>query len=472
MTAMTESTEIQVAIGKPVQHPFDSWTGRQADDSRINAMRGIWAILEFTAVLATLTSCIFFWRFHTFYAPDSPTYVIPAANMLTGHGFINSAGFPETNRTPGYPLLILPFLWAHLDLKYLIIFQHLLRALIVLATTAFAFRVTGSRRATLLTGILLCLDIPLLESANSILTEIFFTVTLVVILWLLWIESGKVERPGTYCFAAGLLSGASALIRPVNLLFFLPAAAYLLLVRGSFRWRSALVFVLAFPCLPLMWATRNYYETGYFTVSSISGASMLLYRAAGVLAINDPGEFGADLEKRQTQLEIQACKDIRRIYGKDCSQVTIPQKSEYYSRLGRAIILAHPVAYAKVVLRGDAVMILGGGLARLRETTGISSRAGMILLLIYTFPIFCFAIMGLLTLWNKNRQLFMLVFSVSLYFAAICGGAETYSRFRVPVMPLYAFSAAIGLDSSLKRLIEGFSFDGDHTQRPQGAEVQ
>src|SRR6266403_787809 len=107
MTAMTESTEIQVAIGKPVQHPFDSWTGRQTDDSRFNAMRGIWAILEFTAVLATLTSCIFFWRFHTFYAPDSPTYVIPAANMLTGHGFINSAGFPETNRTPGYPLLIL-----------------------------------------------------------------------------------------------------------------------------------------------------------------------------------------------------------------------------------------------------------------------------------------------------------------------------------------------------------------------------
>ncbi len=452
---MIDLTVVQAATGKPLQKPFVSWTETQSGSSRIHAVRDISGILGFTAVLAMLTSCLFFWRFHNFYAPDSSTYVTPAANILAGHGFINSAGYPETNRTPGYPLLILPFLWVHIDLKYLIIFQHLLRVLIVLATTAFAFRFTGSRRAGLLTGILLCLDLPLLESANTLLTEIFFAGTLAVILWLLWTESGRSEKPGICCFAAGILSGASALIRPANILFFLPAAAYLLLARRCFRFRSALSFVLAFVCLPLTWAIRNYYETGYFTVSSISGASMLLYRAAGVLAINDPGDFSASLEKRQTQLQIQACEDIRSLYGRDCSQVTIPEKSEYYSRLGRTIILEHPVAYAKVVLHGDAEMILGGGLARLREMTGISPRAGMILLLIYTFPIFCFAIVGLLAFWNKNRQLFTLIFLVSLYFGAICGGAETYSRFRVPVMPLYAFSAAVGLDSSLKRLIEG-----------------
>jgi hypothetical protein len=183
---------------------------------------------------------------------------------------------------------------------------------------------------------------------------------------------------------------------------------------------------------------------------------MLLYRAAGVLAIDDPGEFSANLEERQKQLQAQACSDIRDLYGRECSLVTIPQKSEYYSRLGRKIVLAHPFTYAKVVFRGDAEMILGGGLSRLRGMTGSGARAGMIIVLIYTVPFFCSAIIGLLVLWRKNRQLFTLVFFVAVYFVLVSGGAETYSRFRVPIMPVYALSAAIGLDAGLKWMAEGF----------------
>lgn len=409
--------------------------------------------LALIAVLAALTSFLFFLHFRDFYTSDSLSYVVPAANILAGHGFVNSEGYPETTRTPGYPLLIVPFLWARADLKYLIIFQHLLRGLIVLATSAFAFRLTRSRRVALLTGVLLCLDLPLLYETNFIMAEIEFTATLTVALWLLWKESQELGTPRIRCFAAGLLAGASALIRPVSILLLLPAGTYLLFARRGFKVRAAFSFCLAFVCLPLTWATRNYYETGYFTVSSISGASMLLYRAAGVLAVNDSGEFYANLEKRQTELQTQACADIRSLFGTDCSQVTIPQKLEYYSRLGRRIILARPLAYAKLVLRGDAVMLLGGSLTRLREMTGTGPHVGMILLLSYTFPVLCFAIMGLVTLWKTNRQLFLLVFLVSLYFLAISGGAESDSRFRVPIIPIYALAAATGLDSILRRLM-------------------
>ncbi len=409
--------------------------------------------LGLVAILAISTSCLFFQHFHDFYSPDSASYVVPAGNILAGHGFVNSAGYPETERTPGYSLFILPFLWMHLDLKYLVIFQHLLRALIVLGTTVFAFRVTSSGRTALLTGVLLCLDLPFLESANSVLTEILFTTTLAVVVLLLWTESGECPKPGIYCFSAGLLAGASALIRPVNVLFFLPATVYLLLARRSFKLRAVLTFSLAFVILPLTWAIRNYRETGYFGVTTISGEHILLYGAAGALAINDSGDFSANLERRQAQLQIQACDDIQTLYGTECSQATIARKSEYDSVLGRTIIGAHPLAYVKVVLRGDAEMILGGGLVRLRKMTGTSAHVGMIVMLICTIPVFCFASAGLLVLWKNNRRLSMLIFLVIFYFLAISGGPGSDSRFRVPIIPLYALSAAVGLDFGLKRLL-------------------
>jgi hypothetical protein len=459
---MTESTTTVPAKDEFLQNP-------QTRTSRTQVMQGMSRILGLIAVLAIATSCLFFWHFHDFYNPDSPSYVVPAANILAGHGFVNSTGYPETQRTPGYSLFILPFLWTHLDLKYLIIFQHLLRTLIVLGTTAFAFQVMRSRRTALLTGILLCLDLPLLETANSIFTEVLFTANLAVVLLLLWAESGQTEKPGMRLLTAGLLAGASVLIRPVDVLFFLPAALYLLLVRRRFRWRAALSFSLAFVILPVTWAIRNYRETGYFTVATITGTNMLFYIGAGALAINDPGDFSANLERRQTQLEAQACDDIRNLYGADCSQVTIPRKSEYYWRLGRTIIEAHPLAYAEVALRGDAEVIFGGGLARLREMTGASPRVGTILIFLYTIPLFCFAGVGLLVLWKTNRQLFTLIFLVILYFLVISGGAQAYSRFRVPIIPLYAFAAAVGLDFSLKRFPAKIGKSRQLMQSPPGS---
>jgi hypothetical protein len=442
---MTDLSIVQPTKGRFLQVP-------RIGTSTLCAIRGMSGLLGLIGILTLASSCLFFWHFHDFYTPDSSTYIVPAANILAGHGFVNSEAYPETERTPGYSLFLLPFLWMHLDLKYAIIVQHLLRLLIVLGTTVFALRVTGSHRAALFTGILLCLDLPLLESANSVLTEILFAVTLAAILLLLWMDSRHIAKPGIICFTAGLLAGASVLIRPVNILFVLPATVYLLVARRGFKLRAALSFCLAFVILPLTWAIRNYQETDYFKVATISGKYMLLYSAAGALAIDDPGGLNANLEKRQTQLRTLACSGIQSLYGEDCSQVKIPRRAAYYSSLGSKIVLAHPLAFTKLALRGDAEMLLGGGLDRLKKMTGVSQRVGMILILAYTIPIFCLAILGLWVVWNHDKQLFALIFLVILYFLVISGGAQSDSRFRVPIIPLYALAAAIGLDAGLKSL--------------------
>lgn len=435
---------------REIERPISPLFNQQPTQSLINTLKNIPEILIFLAFLAFSTSFLYFQHFRDFYTPDSQTYIAPAANLLAGKGFTDPAGFPETLRTPGYPLLIIPFLWAHLDLKYLVLLQHLVRLFIVLGTAAFGYQISGSRLLALAPGILLCVDLPMLEATNAILTEIFFTAILGTMLWLLSIESGRTEPPGLRCLVSGLLSGASVLVRPVALFFFVPATVYLWLTRRTFRMRAALIFVLSFTCLPLIWAFRNYSRTSYFTVSEIPGINLLVYRAAGTLAINDHGDFPANLEKRQRELTAQACEDLSRLYVRNCDELPVPQKAEYYSRLGRTILLQHPIAYVRLALRGTAVMMLDGGPNSLAAITGVNPHLGIRLLLVYTFPVFCLAILGFVAFWNQNRKLFYLFSVVVLYFVIISSGAEAYSRLRVPIEPLYAILVAAGLDRALK----------------------
>jgi 4-amino-4-deoxy-L-arabinose transferase-like glycosyltransferase len=253
------------------------------------------------------------------------------------------------------------------------------------------------------------------------------------------------------CLAAGLLCGATVLIRPVSIFLFVPVAIYLGLVRRE--WRAAATFCLAFLCLPIAWSVRNDLKAGYLGVSSISGYSVMQSRAAGVLAINDPGEFYANLDKRQAELAAQACHDLERIHGvDDCEQLSIPIRSAYYSKVGVGILVRHPFAYLKLALRGSAMMMLTGSPASLSGITGLNFNVAAKLLLLYTVPCVVFAAFGLKQFWTINRAFFWLALLVIGYFVVISSGAETFARFRVPVLPLYAILIALGLDSAWQRI--------------------
>ena len=54
------------------------------------------------------------------YGVDTASYLIPADNLLHGHGFVNALQQPELRRTPGYPLLLVIFRAAPLKVEYLI----------------------------------------------------------------------------------------------------------------------------------------------------------------------------------------------------------------------------------------------------------------------------------------------------------------------------------------------------------------
>src|SRR5215471_13098402 len=232
------------------------------------SLRNIAGTVALVFLLAAVTSLAYFLRFHDFSTPDSFSYLDPARNLASGHGFKDAQGYPETFRTPGYPLLIVPFFRFGLDLKYLIVLQHLFRIAIAVSATLLAFKLTRSRRQALIAGILFCLDLPTLEAANTVMSETLFTVVLLAAFWLLWKSSEDSQRNWRTSALAGLVSGACVLVRPVAILFFVPGALYLFLVHKKFRWAALWSFVICFSCLPLLWATRNYRQANRFTVSN------------------------------------------------------------------------------------------------------------------------------------------------------------------------------------------------------------
>jgi hypothetical protein len=426
---------------------------RSEQGSQLKASKpGERKIFAAIAALAFLSGLFYFLYFQNHYQPDSRSYIVPANRLLDGKGFTDSSGAPETIRTPGYPLLIMPFLMARLDLRYLILFQHLLRLLLVLATTRFALRLSGSRRIAVVTGILMCMDLPLLESANAVLTEMSFAAVLALALYVLWRITDRSASPVFGALLAGMLAGTTVLIRPVSILLFAPICIFILLAETEDKFRTIVAFTAAFLLLPTLWSARNYRETGQFTISAIGGFNMLDYRAAGVLAINDPGTFTDNFERRRAEMEALACRQLKQNSNRECANMPATEKSKYYWQLGQSIVRQHPGAYLKLALRGAAEVMLDGGTDTLAQVTGIMPHRGVRILMAYTFPLFCLSLLGLASWWEAERNFFWLAALVILYFVVISAGAEAYSRFRVPVVPIYVILSATGLDAVIRRL--------------------
>jgi 4-amino-4-deoxy-L-arabinose transferase-like glycosyltransferase len=420
--------------------PDDS-KSREEPDKLGRPGQGSSIILGVVLAFALLTNIFYFLAIRDFYQPDSQDYVGTAANLAAGKGFANSSGQPDTARTPGYPLLIVPFLWAGLDLKYLILLQHMLAACISVAVAAFVLRLNGNRRQAVIAGLLLAIDLPTLDAANSILSETLFTSVLVACLGILWLK-----KELRYVMVSGFTAGAAALVRPVAIYLFLPILLYLFLTVKTRRFRASISFLMAFAIIPVAWSVRNYHETGYFGLSTFSGYNMLVNWGAGTLAIDDPGNFDENLAIRQKQLEAQACSELAAKTGADCTQLTLAQKSGVYGKVGMRVLLQRPVSYLKLAIRSAAFVIFGGGAERLAKISSISVGLARKILLLYTAPSFCLAVLGLLYFWKENRRFSYLAGLVIVYFVVISAGALANSRYRVPIVPLYAIMIAGGTE--------------------------
>jgi len=210
------------------------------------------------------------------------------------------------------------------------------------------------------------------------------------------------------------------------------------------RRRVAAAIVVASLAVSTAWVARNYLQTGVATFSSIGAINMLLYRAAGTLAIRDPGGIDANIQKRQAELEAAACRAVEARFGRDCGAVPIAERATLYTSLALPILLADPVATAMQAGRAFIMIMFGGGANILARVTGIPESSARIMAFGYTLPLAVLALYGVFYWWRVDRLAAIMMLLTVLYFVVMSLGTEAYSRFRVPILPLYTMLAGGG----------------------------
>jgi hypothetical protein len=378
------------------------------------------------AITALIANFSYLWLSNgDYFFPDSFTYLAPAHSLRHGLGFV-SEGAAETLRTPGYPIFLVPFT----SMTAVVAVQHLMNVALAVGIYLFTRR-RISRFAAVVAAMLFALDVPTIHYANKVLSETLFT----VLLFLLFVLAAR-GRP------SGFLSGVLVLIRPVAILYF----AVLM------RRRRVIAFAAAALVLPLLWAARNAYRTGVFTVSSIAGVNWLEYRAAGALAMEDDGEdFAADLRAHQKELEEEAEDEIDdrlHVAAEDLPHAVMARE---YGRIGRRIALQHPLGLAALTARGVLVDLLDSDWEALEVVSTLHPSLLELTLNAWQAAILVFALIGIAALRRRDRELALLLLLTIGYFVVMSAGGESEARFRVPVIPQLAIAAAAGLDAVRRR---------------------
>ena len=386
------------------------------------------------AAVAAITNFLYFALTRPDYLfPDSFTYLVPTRNVLRGLGFVDVVSAIETLRTPGYPLLLAAF---GARIVPVIVVQHLMNVAIGIGIYLLAAPRLG-RFVAMTAALLFAIDTPTIHYANKVLSETVFTAVLLVVCWLV---VARCQLP-----VAGLLTGLLVLIRPVAIAYFVVVAAYLLLRRV--RARDVVIYVLLAVALPFGWALRNYARTGVFTVSSISGTNLLLFRAAGTLAILDHGDdFEADRRDEADGLISDADEAIERTMNiDDANELPHAVRARFYARFATQVIRQHPLAFAELTLRGLLVNLLDSRWDAMKIVSPLHESLVHTVIDAYTAALFAFAVIGAIVL--RRHDLGILIILTIAYFLLISAGGESESRFRVPVMPQYAILAAAGVEA-------------------------
>ncbi|HEX9368478.1 MAG TPA: hypothetical protein VF921_17740 [Vicinamibacterales bacterium] len=368
---------------------------------------------------------------------DSVEYERIARNLADGHGFSQAAHAPyhaDLRRTPVYPaMLAVVFLAPGAGVRAAALAGIALSTLTVLATFRLGILLAG-RAAAQWAGLLLATDLTSAAYSTQVLTEPLFT--LLLILSFLPLLARR-RSSAADAVAAGILSGLAALCRPIAILSFAALAPSCLFRAASARQAVRLLLVAATMAGLIVgaWMVRNYRAAGTATVSSVVATNMYFHRAAYIEAYvhHRPVEDLRDEWEREFQQRSSSWTEAERV--------------GWMNEHGRDVVLAHPLLYALVALRGAARMLtpdhlvvsslLGGEATPAFRALHAAAWAQIAI-------VYVFAVVGIARLWRVSPLRVAVPLAPIAYFLAV-GGPEMYPRFRVPLMPFVCVLAGAGI---------------------------
>jgi len=340
--------------------------------------------------------------------------------------------------TPGYPLFLSFF--PSENIKLMIFFQLLLLGASQIILFKLIIRHTSTGVAYIGLTLFILESSTGLESFN-LLTETLFNFIFVLFLFLF--EDGMNKKHVLY--TSGIVLGIALIVRPVGQILLIP-----LILMIAFRsWRRQVITVLLIAVVvSSTWIMRNQVVFGVPQLSGIQSLNLLQYEGAGASAKQN------DVTLKEAQAE-ESTLEINQI-GEGAS---IQKVVEYRVDRGIKLIIENLSGFFKLHLEGAVKILLGPGSANIRKLTShfLSSEAlsNLVQVLIVLMRLVISSLAFIFIFLAIKKRVFMPIqfYSIVSWILLLIssGGANAYSRFRVPLIPLEIIIICIGLWHSFQQ---------------------
>jgi hypothetical protein len=273
------------------------------------------------------------------------------------------------------------------------------------------------------------------------MSETLATFTLVAAMILVFRALDDDRHPAIRGGAAGLLLGASVLVRQIALFFpvlLLPAVVLASRRPRPARAVIALSMAVGFLVPVGTWIARNNRASGVATVGTVDAESLLFYKAAGALAEDEHVSLKAAQE---------ALGELLAPIGDDNYAQWAQRKKE----LATDTLRAHPAGAVISTGKGLAKVVLGPGGEGANVLLHLGPRWHWPRTAVMVLPLVVLLLgAGYGALTGDRRTVALLLVTI-VYFTLAASGPESNARFRVPVVPFLAILAGMGWDRRRRR---------------------
>jgi 4-amino-4-deoxy-L-arabinose transferase-like glycosyltransferase len=397
---------------------------------------------------------------------DSYGYWQIGYNLVT-HGSYSMSHegtlLPDAFRTPLYPLLMGFFQLTGTGTYGMLFLQLILSSFTAVITYHTAQRILD-RRAALIAGLIIALDIPSIVFTGLILTEPVFTFLFAASLYqtVKYIQ----EKDTRYLSLAALLHALAMLCRPIAVFTFIIFLIGILASVPSLRrkLRNGLLYSFITLLAVSPWLVRNKIVFDSFFLSTAGAHVLHNYHTADILG----RKYNVDFGEAQVKLRLHSFENFKgnalaqpvqyADYCRDKALSIIRDNKSTFIRqhaINVFSLACKPVrgyldnmlgyTHGYQTISGTEFPVSGKTVRIFEELSSKVSYIAVIiqilfLIIIYTGVLLC------LWSWRKyNRVIILMLLLLFAYFLNATVPPFTDARLRVPVMPVIAMLSAAGL---------------------------
>jgi len=395
-----------------------------------------------------------------FYDNDTIEYIEPARGLIAS-GQFTTKGVPEIERTPGYPLLLIPgIISCHIELATIAL-QIVLSCFSVFIIYKIGILLFDTTEIAILCAALYAVEPLSIMYAARLYSETLYATVLLIFLYFLirYLKSGALSD----IILSATALAATAYVRPIS--YFMPSAITFALFLWTLLRRSqnrnlffhAAVFFLISMSIIVVWQARNKIETGYSGFSAISDQNLYFYVGGGILAKKD----GVKLHEQLAKMGYGVPETYFALHPEQRTW-TQDEIHRYRGREGIKLVFENLRTFFTLAFENTMTTLRETGATELLDMIKVdpTSPEGARLKWILKLPLFIvllaywsLAAIGVFSKrWANGAQLMVLiVVGAYLVLTASMGGIG-YSRFRHPVMPIVCLMAGCGLFTVLRGL--------------------